>query len=71
MIWKCRKENRKMQDCLKAKLVIYNALLAMRLSFCCHRFNDPDINEKCRQEYLQEREEFRRTGVRKKMKRLH
>ena len=70
MIWKCRKENTQMQDCLKAKFVIYCTLLRDCL-LCFGRFNDPELYEKCRQEYLQEREEFRQTGTRKKMKRLH
>ena len=39
--------------------------------FCFGRFNDPELYEQCKQEYLQEREEFRQTGIKKKMKRLH
>jgi len=42
------------------------------VSLCCcfSSFDDAEQYEKCKQEYLQEREEFRQTGIGKKMKRV-
>jgi len=57
-----------MQACLKKVLVVMNI---WSLTIFPHfRFDDPEQYEKCKQEYLQEREEFRHTGISKKMKRV-
>lgn len=37
-----------------------------QLLYCSYK--DPAFKEKCKEEYLEERSEYRRTGIKKKMK---
>jgi len=69
MVWKCRQQNNQMQACLKKVLVVVNIFGSWQY-FLIFRFDDPEQYEKCKQEYLQEREEFKHTGISKKMKRV-
>ena len=65
------------RECTNARLLegeVSYQLHALYMSLYCFlvigRFTDPELFEQCKQEYLQEREEFRQTGIRKKMKRV-
>ncbi|KAI0231067.1 COX assembly mitochondrial protein [Lamellibrachia satsuma] len=49
--FKCRKQNKAMQECL------------------LKWFQDPEVNAKCREQYLKDRADYRRTGVGHKIKR--
>lgn len=69
-IEKCVKEVEKFTECCKESSVLM--VLSCRkqnsaLRSCLeHWYQDPDFKERCKKEYLQERSEYRRTGIKLK-----
>ncbi|PVD32142.1 hypothetical protein C0Q70_07571 [Pomacea canaliculata] len=69
---RCAKEVKDFGDCAKDQGVLLPFMcraVAKHLEQCLTAsYKDPAFKEKCKEEYLEERSEYRRTGIKKKMK---